>query len=310
MAYPLTPESWSDPISQSLYAGVLTLLLQTLLLGTWRLLRRYRIAASAPKITTFLGWSGLVAPPIIAVAAAVFRWDASAITALLIAVSALPLSFVATKAYRTRGIAIHALESKLRRFDEVGVDDVMSNPNVDAYTKFLSSANSAFAFQGVGAEKLTRDFDIFQAMVSRCGTPTHPVRLLLVSPHAAWLQEGAARRGLGRSSFADKQTQSLQRIARVKREFSGNIIVRFYTARPVFRLMFSDRTTCWLGHYTESAAAPGQNEFAEQSNSSLVLARPRTKAPDQQLYGALEMYFEEQWNFAGSSEWDFSNYLT
>lgn len=310
MAYPLTPESWADPISQNLYAGILTLLLQAVLLGAWRLLKKYRLAESAPKVTTFLGWSGLLVPPIFAVVAALVRWDASAITAALIAVSALPLGAVATKAYQTRGTAIHDLESKLRRFSEVGVDDVMFNPNVDAYTKFLTSANSAFSFQGVGAEKLTRDFNIFQAMVSRCGTPTHPVRLLLVSPDAAWLQEGAARRGLGRSSFADRQTQSLQRIARVKREFSGNIVVRFYTARPVFRLMFSDRSTCWLGHYTESAASPGQNEFAEQSNSSLVLARPRTKAPDQQLYGALEMYFEEQWNSAGSSEWDFSSYLT
>jgi len=232
------------------------------------------------------------------------------IVLLTLAVSFAPFAIAASKAYLGRGRELEWLRSKLSSFAAIGVDDVVVSPDTEAYSKFLAEATSAFAFQGIGAEKLTRDFAAFQSMVSRCGTPVSPVRLLLVSPEASWLKDGAARRGLGRSSFSDRQAQSLQRIARIRSEFSGQVAVRFYSARPVFRMMFVNRSICWLGHYTESAATPGQNEYAEQSNSSIVLGKPKAKAPDQQFYGALETFFDEQWESSRSEEWDFKRFLS
>ncbi|MDD2919730.1 hypothetical protein [Rhodoferax sp.] len=309
MTYPFTPDNWTDPISQSIYAGIVLLVLQTLLLGAWKLLKWIRREQPASKLITALGWAGLVMPPILVFALALVRRDVGIVLAATILVSAIPLALVAAREYIRQKQVVEALTSKLTRFSAIGIEDVVVNPDIEAYRSFLVRAHSAFAFQGVGAEKLTRDFEAFQSMVSRCGTPANPVRLLLISPEAHWLKHGAVRRGLGRSSFSDREIQSLQRIARVKKEFSGQILVRFYSSRPVFRLMFANQALCWLGHYTESAAIPGQNEYAEQSNSSLALGKPKAKAPDQQLYGALEIFFEEQWESAKGEEWDFDRFL-
>lgn len=309
MAYPFAPDSWADPIGQSIYAGVVLLIFQAITLALWRLLKWIRRGGPTPKFISLIGWAGLLVPPIIVLGLVLFRRDLALIVAMTLVASVVPSVVAATRAYLAQSRMLEAISSKLARFSAIGVDDVVVNPDIEAYRKFLTTATSAFAFQGVGAEKLTRDFAVFQAMVSRCGTLASPVRLLMVSPDASWLQDGAARRGLGRASFSDRQAQSLQRVARIRNEFSGHILVRFYAARPVFRMMFANRAVCWLGHYTESAAMPGQNEYAEQSNSSVVLGKPEAQAPDQQLYGALETYFEEQWKSARRSEWDFKRFL-
>ncbi len=257
------------------------------------------------QLVAILGWGILVAPPLIILGLVLRLQNTSTIIIFILTMSIIPFALVAGRKY----FAMRRNLTKLNRFNIVGINDVIINPDTEKYRRFLLAATSSFAFQGVGAEKLTRDFDIFQSMVSRCGTPANPVRLLLISPDVNWLKDGAARRGLGRSSFSDKQIQSLQRIARIKAEYSGHITVRFYSSRPVFRMMFANSEICWLGHYTESAALPGENEYAEQSNSSVVLRKPEGKAPDQQLYGALEMFFEEQWETSKESEWDFRTYL-
>lgn len=228
---------------------------------------------------------------------------------IILLLSLLPAATLLINLYRLQKQRAIRAESILGRLQAIGITDAIPNPDIDTYRGFIDDSNHSFAFLGVGAEKLTRDFNVFQAMVSRCGKPVAPVRFLLVSPDAEWLKSGAARRGLGKSTFLDKQAASLQRIARVKCEFSGEIIVRFYSTRPVLRLLFANRKSCWLGHYSESAATPGQNEFAEQSNSSVVLEQPNDRAPDQQLYGALETLFEEMWVNAKEAEWDFKTYL-
>lgn len=309
MAYPLVPEAWTEPVNQNLYASVFFLLTQTAILGLWWLLKRLWKNKRTPGLVSSLGWVGLAVPSLAILAIPLVWGTVSPWLSLTLMLSFLPAAITSFYAYKLQHDRAARAESILIRLQGIGIRDAVSNPDLDAYRNFLNNANSSFSFLGVGAEKLTRDFDAFQAMVSRCGTPTDPVRLLLVSPDADWLRAGASRRGLGKSTFLDKQATSLQRIARVRSEFSGEIAVHFYTTRPVFRLMFSSRRTCWLGHYSESASVPGQNEFAEQSNSSVLLERPDDRAPDQQLYGALEALFEEMWNLSGGTQWDFRNYL-
>ena len=298
MTYPLVPEGWTDSINQNIYASVVVLIVQYFGYVVLRFLRWGYRGQPPSKLVGTLGWLWLLVPPVLVFVLALFGGYVNYIVASALLLSVMPVAVVMIRAY-----------TKLAHFNIMGFEDVIVNPGIDAYCKFLSDAHSAFWFQGVGAEKLTRNFEIFQSMVSRCGTPASPVRLLLVSPEASWLKDGAIRRGLGRSSFSDKQVESLQRVARVRNESNGQIVVRFYSSRPVFRMMFANQSVCWLGHYTESAAMRGQNEYAEQSNSSMVLGKPTAKAPDKQLYGALEMYFEEQWDSAKEEEWDFKRFL-
>jgi hypothetical protein len=309
VAYPLIPETWTDPVNQNLYASILIFLAQTASLGIWWLLKWLWKSRKDSVLLSSLGWLGVTVPPLLIFGASLFSGGASQWLQFTLFLSLLPAAIACFKAYATEHKKATRAEAILGRLQAIGVRDAIINPDIDVYREFLSNSNSSFAFLGVGAEKLTRDFNVFQAMVSRCGTSTTPVRLLLVSPDAEWLTAGASRRGLGKSAFLDNQAASLKRIARVRSEFSGQIVVRFYSTRPVLRLMFSNSRACWLGHYTESAAVPGQNEFAEQSNSSVLLQRPEDRAPDQQFYGALEALFQERWDFAGGTEWDFKTYL-
>lgn len=296
MAYPLVPDSWTDPVNQNLYASGLLLIVQIVVGLIRSLLRHYWTAAG--KVVSGLGWVTLAVPPVAIAVLTVVQGMVSRWTPAIFLVSLLPAAAVSVRGF-----------IQLRMLREVGVQGAIKEPNIAAYQNFLKAANSSFAFLGVGAEKLTRDFDVFQHMVSRCGTPAKPVRLLLVSPNANWLQTGAARRGLNRTTFQAKQVDSLQKIKRIKTDFSGEIEVRFYSERPSLRLMFANGAVCWLGHYTETAATPGKNEFEQRSNSCVVLQRPSDRAPDQQLYGALEGLFDEMWESAKGQEWDYKTFL-
>jgi hypothetical protein len=296
LAYPFIPETWTEPVNQGLYASVVFLIFQIGLGLIQTLLKRYWTVPS--KVLSGLGWMTLTVPPVAIasisiVQGVVIRWMPA-----IFLLSLLPAVVVSI-----RGL------NQLRMLRATGVHGAIREPNIAAYQDFLKAASSSFSFFGVGAEKLTRDFDVFQHMVSRCGTSAKPVRLLLVSPDAGWLQVGAARRGLNRTTFQAKQVDSLQKIRRIKLDFSGEIKVRFYSERPSLRLMFANGAVCWLGHYTETAATPGTNEFEQKSNSCVVLQRPSDRAPDQQLYGALEGLFDEMWETVKGTEWDFKTYL-
>ncbi len=295
MSYPWVNGEWTVPINQNLYASFLFWVLQIVLGLIWSALKRW---TGTSKFVSGLGWLVLTLPPLAIVGSSVFLGVVTPWMMLLFTLSLLPAAFKAIQTHKN-----------LKALRTAGVHGAIEEPGVTDFRNFLMQANSGFSFLGVGAEKLTRDFDVFQAMVARCGTSSKPVRLLLVSPVASWLQTGASRRGLNRTAFQAKQADSLEKIERVKSKFSGEIEVRFYQERPGLRLMFANGDVCWLGHYTETAALPGMNEYEQKSNSCVVLKRPGDRAPDQQLYGALEGLFDEMWESAREQKWNFKTYL-
>lgn len=295
MSYPWVNGEWTDPINQNLYASFLFWVLQVVFGLIWSALKRW---TGTSKFVSGLGWLVLILPPLAIAGASVFQDIVTPWMMLLFTLSLLPAAFKSVQTHKN-----------LKALRAAGVHGAIEEPGVTDFRNFLIQANSGFSFLGVGAEKLTRDFDVFQAMVARCGTSSKPVRLLLVSPVASWLQTGASRRGLNKTTFQAKQADSLEKIERVKSKFSGEIEVRFYQERPGLRLMFANGDVCWLGHYTETAASPGMNEYEQKSNSCVVLKRPSDRAPDQQLYGALEGLFDEMWESARGQEWDFKTYL-
>lgn len=295
MSYPWVNGDWTDPINQSLYASFLFWVLQNLGMLIWSALKRW---TNLNKVVSALGWLVLALPPLAIVGASLRQGVVTPWMILLFSLTLLPAIIKSVQTF----MALKALH-------RAGVHGAIQDPGVADYREFLIQAHSKFAFLGVGAEKLTRDFDVFQAMVARCGTSSKPVRLLLVSPTASWLHTGASRRGLNKAAFQIKQEDSLRKIARVKSEFSGELEVRFYQDRPGLRLMFANGDVCWLGHYTETAASQGKNEYEQRSNSCVVLRRLGDRAPDQQLYGALEGLFDEMWESTRGQQWDFKTYL-
>lgn len=295
MSYPWVNGEWTDPINQNLYASFVYSGLQVVAGLIWAVLRRW---TGTSKFVSGVGWLVLVVPPLAIVCTSLYQGIATPWMMLLFTLSLLPAAFQSVQTHKT-----------LKALRAAGVHGAIKEPGVNDYRDFLLQSNSGFSFLGVGAEKLTRDFDVFQAMVARCGTSSKPVRLLLVSPIASWLQTGASRRGLNKTTFKAKQADSLKKIERIRSTFSGEIEVRFYLERPSLRLMFANGDVCWLGHYTETAASPGMNEYEQKSNSCVVLKRPGDRAPDQQLYGALEGLFDKMWESAREQEWDFKTYL-
>lgn len=295
MSLPFFSEGWTETIALNLIASIAILVFQYIYGAIWSFRKRRNRDA---KLSNRSGWLVLALPPVAIIG--ICAWQRLVDTEMLVlfALSLLPATIFTVK-----------IANQLSALRGAGVHGVISEPSVKDYQKFLCNAYSGFSFLGVGAEKLTRDFEVFQAMVVRCGTPSRPVRLLLVSPDAAWLQEGASRRGLNKTTFQTKQIDSLQNIKRVKADFSGELEVRFYRTRPSLRLMFANDDICWLGHYTETVATPGANEYEQKSNSCVILKRPGDRAPDRQMYGALKGLFDEMWESAEEERWDFKTYL-
>ena len=249
MSYPLVNGEWTIPINQNLYASFVFWGLQVVFGLIWAALKRW---TGTSKFVSGMGWLVLTLPPLAIAGAAVHQGVVTSWMMFLFTLSLLPAAF--------RSVQAH---NNLKALRAAGVYGAIEQPGVADYRDFLLQANSGFSFLGVGAEKLTRDFDVFQAMVARCGTSSKPVRLLLVSPIASWLQTGASRRGLNKTTFKAKQADSLEKIEWIKSKFSGEIEVRFYQERPSLRLMFANGDVCWLGHYTETAATPGINEYEQ-----------------------------------------------
>ncbi len=166
MAYPLIPDSWTDPITQNLYAAVLFLLAQGIVLGVWRILKWFWRTKPTPRLVAALGWIGLFLPPLLMLALILTQPSKAGQIVMLTALSMAPAAVAAIRTYTALRRKANEIEGQLDRFVAVGVHDAIVNPTIDNYRRFLSAATSGFAFQGVGAEKLTRDFDVFQSMVS------------------------------------------------------------------------------------------------------------------------------------------------
>ena len=309
MSYPWVPDSWVEPVSQNLYASLILIVVQSIAVMVWRGLAWGYRNRGAPKFVTLFGWLTLALVPLTLLAIGLREENVSRIQFAAFALSLTPLLLVLN--HRQRSFAYKAAEvlAKTDRLRHLGFHDAVVQPHVEDYKRFLEASVSDFALLGIGAEKLTRDFETFRSMVTRCGKPARPVRLLLVSPDANWLGDGARRRGLGQSNFREIQIASLRRIARVREEFSGNVEVRFYTWRPVFRLLFSNHNLCWFGHYSESVSNTGTNEFIDRSNSNVVVMAPQGKALDLEFFGALEHHFDELWEQSRGMTWDFKTYI-
>lgn len=306
MNFPWVSEAWTEPIGQNLYASALLLVGQAFLL----ILKLAYKKRNTPLLISLLHWVALVITPAAIFLYSLLNAKTDRIYFLVFSVSLVPLFWSLLGKSRLILARVADLEPRINRLTRLGIYDAVLEPHVDDYKEFLDRTVSDFALLGIGAEKLTRDFETFRLMVTRCGTPSKPVRLLLVFPDAEWLREGAQRRGLGQSSFREIQIASLKKIACVRHEFRGHVEVRFYRAKPIFRMLFSNHRECWFGHYTDSVSQTGTNEYMDRSNSNIVVAAPEGKPPDLEFFGALTHYFDDAWERAKGDTWDFKTWIT
>jgi hypothetical protein len=200
-------------------------------------------------------------------------------------------------------------ELTISRMHSIGVYDINIEPKVDDYKRILDNAHNGFDMMGIGADKVTRDFDTFRLAMSRCSS-VRPVRFLLIAPDIAWVNESAIRQGLVGSNFKERIIRSLKLIAKLHNEYSIPVEVRFYRTKPIFRVMITNNDECWLGYYCDSVVSTGQNEFESKGNSSLILKRPSNRPQDREFFGVAKAYFEQQWDMPGVEKWDFTKYLT
>lgn len=309
MEFPFVPTSWQVPISQNVYASVLVLLAQVVLTYIFRKLSEKKESSSSGYIWSYIYLLSYSVPFLALLLIAGLSDEVSKLNILLIAFGAAIFAYATKRKISKLDSDLNNSNLLIKRLESAGIIDAIIDPTIEDYKVLLKETITGFSLLGIGAEKLTRDFDLFRETMNRCTRPEKAARFLLVAPDVPWVNEGSSRRGLGKHHFRDLLVSSLKSIARLNKDFNIPIEVRFYRNKPLFRLLFVNDDKCLFGYYSESVVNSGENEFKNRSHTSLVIRRPADKPPDREFFGATEAYFNELWEKAEDEKWDFKKYL-
>ncbi|MEI6609631.1 MAG: hypothetical protein WCO53_07780 [Deltaproteobacteria bacterium] len=176
------------------------------------------------------------------------------------------------------------------------------------YKRSLELVHNKFAFLGIGASKLTKLTNEFEAAMKRCRSDK-PIRFLLLKPTDKNLTDASQRAGKDKSEYKINVINSLRTIANMHEHRKFNIQVRFYPERPggtvsiipIFRLLFIDNKICLLSYN-----ALGEGGGPELPQLHLVPAKNDGKA-SASFYYAMERYYESLWE--QSDSWDFKEFI-
>ncbi|MEI8574529.1 hypothetical protein U737_20055 [Methylomonas sp. LW13] len=310
MKFPFAPDSWSDPIWQGMIASSVVLIIQVIgaTILTW--VRKSRIKAGRNDFGSLLYIAVTAVPFIVLLIISAYSTNITGIHVLFIAVSSLiPFFMLSSYIFRVEK-NLRGSAELLARLHAAGVHDAVIDPTIEDYSNLLKGTIHGFSLLGVGAEKLTRDFEVFKSAMNRCSNNNNPARFLLVAPDVDWVHEGATRRGLGKSHFKELLIRSLRKIKQLKEEYQTPIEVRFYRSKPLFRILLINNNECWFGYYSESVVNTQENEFENKSHTTLIVRKPLDIPPDREFYGATEEYFNQLWKQAKRDVWDFEKYLS
>lgn len=218
---------------------------------------------------------------------AVYIWIWPRYSALFVFISSVTMAFVA--------------RSELNQFWRIGL--VGADAHIGSglnFSRSLRLATNSLDFLGIGASKLSRETEEFEAALHRCQRADRPVRLLLCRPDNAKLLSMAQSAGRDPADYQKRVGASLRLIAEMHNSRSWNIDVRFYQDIPIFRLMFINDEICLASHYVL-----GKGTGSELPQLQ-VLKRSASRDVDS-LYYAFHSYFERFWSEA--APWDFKEYL-
>jgi hypothetical protein len=169
------------------------------------------------------------------------------------------------------------------------------------YFDALKLVQNELKFLGIGASKLSKENE-FAAALGRC-RQDQPIKFLLCSPDDPRLIGAAKKFGKPENEYRDVVRESLRKIARLKKQRSLNIEVRFYPVKcnPVFRLMFIDDSICLFSY---NVWGEGDGSLYPQLH---IVNAPAAKRVVQSFYYPLEVYFDDLWK--ESSPWKLSDFL-
>lgn len=173
------------------------------------------------------------------------------------------------------------------------------------YKHSLERAERSIDFLGIGADKLS-SLPEFEAALRRCAVGGRKVRMLLSPPENPLLATLARRNESDPATYARKVHESLERIAKLTREWNLDVEVRFYPTRTSkdfqqFRLMFIDKKICLMS-WTIWGSHIGKG------NPQLVLRNDTIRSPPQTAYQAFMDYFERIWVDPDTTLVDLSQY--
>lgn len=196
-------------------------------------------------------------------------------------------------------ILFYTYREQINQFWAVGLSGADKNliDGID-FDQSLKLCQYQLDFLGVGAAKLTKSKEFENALVRCC--QSRPIRFLLCKPDDLNLASAAKRAGRSTDEYRNIVTESLKKIANLKKHRDLKIEVRYYTDKPMWRLMFINKSICLLGSYSDFGRDDGTNL------PQLHIVKLEDSYP-QSFFHALELYFEKLWENA--EPWDFEAYI-
>jgi hypothetical protein len=185
------------------------------------------------------------------------------------------------------------------QFAAIGIAAAQTSiKNGTNYEASLALCKDQLAFLGTGAHKLTQAKN-FEDVIKRVNDSTDPVRLLLSCPQNEEIAEAAKLAGQPSGQYSRNITESLARLARLRKQRCANIQVRFYKDLQPFRMMFVNGSILLLSY----------NNYGKGDGSQspqLVLMKSNIFIKNDETYSAYKQYFEKLWN--RSEAWNPDDY--
>jgi hypothetical protein len=192
----------------------------------------------------------------------------------------------------------------LWRFAHVGLHAAqLSVEGGTDYEASLRLCKDHFWFLGTGASKLTSAKN-FDETILRC-KPGTSIRFLLSRPNNQIIADAAARAGVAPEQYRLNVTNSLRRLATIRKERDAKIEVRFYKGSEskdfeMFRMMFIDDSILLLSY---NVYGRGDGRKLPQ----LVLQKNKLSSATDGFYYAYHSYYERLWE--SSDPWEPQQYV-
>lgn len=271
-------EFWSEtPIfTDPYFVGVVLIIGQSLFTTAYPFLENY-IKTKNPVFNKILSLSGMVMWLIIISLLTYYSHQPSK-----------PLLFIVLMMITTTMIFCYSIWRSLNQFWQLGIvgTDLDTASGIN-YHKSLKLCQFSLSFLGIGASKLTSNND-FEKALFRC-RQSKPIRFLLLDPTNENLFSAAKRAAKGEKRYQELVCESLKIIKNLKENRELDIQVRFYTEKPLFRLMFIDDSLCLVGAYNELGVSDGSN------SPQIHLRNSRNHQHSKALYNSFEAYYENLW---------------
>jgi hypothetical protein len=195
----------------------------------------------------------------------------------------------------TSGAAVVFNSAFLLRLRNLGVVSADANASRGLDFKMaLQSIVHRFDFIGIGAAKLTRHKEAFEAAIQRVAQNGGKARLLLCDPRVSALHGLERMAGVKEGRYVVNVVQSFLLLGQLSRQYPSNLEIRLYTPTseddlPPLRLMFISDSLCLASPVVLGAEQEGRTLQQLHVNVAPIPGNRPT------LFVALRRSFDQQW---------------